>query len=96
MPDKKLSRFEKKFKKARAKGKETFKYRKNRLDITKKRGVYSTKTADDERRDSNVGYTTTEAEKDKQTGTSKSPKEKMGPGYKHGGRVRNAFTEQYD
>tara|TARA_R100001594_G_scaffold471_1_gene1823 strand:+ start:4237 stop:7041 length:2805 start_codon:yes stop_codon:yes gene_type:complete len=38
----KLSRFERRFKKAREKGKETFKYRKRRFDLTEKRGVYHT------------------------------------------------------
>ena len=47
MTKRKLSRFEKKFKKARAKGKETFKFRKKALDLTEKRKTYSTVTADD-------------------------------------------------
>ena len=91
MPDKKLSRFERKFKKARDKGKETFKYRKNRLDITKKRGVYSTVTADDLKKESD---TTQAAETAPKKETKK--KKPMGPGYKHGGRVRDVFKEQYD
>lgn len=44
---KKLSRFERRFKKARKKGKKTFKYRKRRLDLTEKRGVYHTGLKED-------------------------------------------------
>lgn len=42
----KLSRFQKKFKKSRKKGKETFKFRKKGESIFKKRGVYTTKLAE--------------------------------------------------
>jgi hypothetical protein len=45
----KLSRFEKRFKKARKKGKKTFKFRKKGESIFKKRGVYSTETAEEKK-----------------------------------------------
>ena len=95
MTKRKLSRFEKKFKKARAKGKETFKFRKKRLDLTEKRKTYSTVTADDlkkkmqSKNSADVANVPTE-ERRKTTRVKNSPinRKKMGPGYKMGGKKK--------
>ena len=92
---KKLSRFERKFKRARKKGKETFKYRKNRLNLLEKRGVDSTLTNEELEDKNNMALSqTVEKVKKKPVKTHPGPKK---PGeYKMGGRVRNSLTEQYD
>ena len=95
MTKRKLSRFEKKFKKARAKGKETFKFRKKRLDLTEKRKTYSTVTADglkkkmQSKNSADVANVPTE-ERRKTTRVKNSPinRKKMGPGYKMGGKKK--------
>tara|TARA_R100000700_G_C3101867_1_gene98564 strand:- start:188 stop:499 length:312 start_codon:yes stop_codon:yes gene_type:complete len=103
MPKKnKLSRFERKFKRARKKGKETFKFRKPGESIFKKRGVYTTKLKEDEtmqtapKEDSGVSIinnTAVEFEKWKQRMNQDTP---AGSSYKKGGVVRDMFTQQYD
>ena len=93
MTKRKLSRFEKKFKKARAKGKETFKFRKKRLDLTEKRKTYSTVTADDLKKkmqSKNSGDVANVPTREKTTRLKNSPinKKKMGPGFKMGGKKK--------
>ena len=101
---KKLSRFEKKFKKAREKGKETFKFRKKGESIFKKRGVYHTKLEGEGTGKEPKGSVNNpnlekavkiEWEKRKRKEREKKGGERGIP-YKKGGVVRDMFTQQYD
>jgi hypothetical protein len=95
MPEKKLSRFGKKFKKARAKGKDTFKFRKKRLDLTEKRKTYTTATKDDLKKNAQAAVANADFERKTEV-PAITYKKKAGPGFKHGGRVRDMFKDQYD
>ena len=104
---KKLSRFEKKFKKAREKGKETFKFRKKGESIFKKRGVYHTRLEGEgtgkEAKDSGSNQGRANLEKAVQIEWEKRKRKEReerggerGIPYKKGGVVRDMFTQQYD